>query len=431
MTSLIKETGRLAGQMRCFRKRAAFEVARALGRRQRIVCRRGWRRLASASAARTAGAVASRGTAGAVRRAGLRRRWRSRREHPTIVADDPVGLGDELAPGDADHPPAGPRRALVAAAVVLEGVPGAVGSRHRRSRRSAAARARRSRPGSIGSPSPRSMQLVDLGLGHAPPGGRATGAAPPDALGGRVCSWPRCEQTGAGRRAGAGGCGRSDPSSARQIEDLHDLAWSKARSPARGERRSAGRASVRATVVHGDVVTIVIMSAGVEGGRRGGCRCPSWRRLLRRGTSHRWRPRSAWRRPVQRGSGPVGERGLGAAGQDRGHVPPLAGEELRRDERVDAAVDTEKPARPRCACARRCPKAPVRRNWAREKTAFCGGGQRRHERIGRPGRIDGPYVPVFRPRLRCGAANVWRPPRNGPSNGAERGCRTGPTNAPV
>jgi lipoyl(octanoyl) transferase len=37
MTSLIKETGRAAGQMRCFRKRAAFEVARALGRRQRIV----------------------------------------------------------------------------------------------------------------------------------------------------------------------------------------------------------------------------------------------------------------------------------------------------------------------------------------------------------------------------------------------------------
>ena len=32
MTSLIKETGRLAGQMRCFRKRTAFEIARALGR---------------------------------------------------------------------------------------------------------------------------------------------------------------------------------------------------------------------------------------------------------------------------------------------------------------------------------------------------------------------------------------------------------------
>jgi lipoyl(octanoyl) transferase len=37
MTSLIKETGRLAGQMRCFSKRAAFEVAQALGRRQRLV----------------------------------------------------------------------------------------------------------------------------------------------------------------------------------------------------------------------------------------------------------------------------------------------------------------------------------------------------------------------------------------------------------
>jgi lipoyl(octanoyl) transferase len=37
MTSLIKETGRLAGQMPCFRRRAAFRVAEALGRRQRLV----------------------------------------------------------------------------------------------------------------------------------------------------------------------------------------------------------------------------------------------------------------------------------------------------------------------------------------------------------------------------------------------------------
>jgi len=37
MTSLIKETGRLVGQMKCFRRRAVFEVARALGRRQRLV----------------------------------------------------------------------------------------------------------------------------------------------------------------------------------------------------------------------------------------------------------------------------------------------------------------------------------------------------------------------------------------------------------
>jgi lipoyl(octanoyl) transferase len=37
MTSLIKETGRLAGRMKCFRRRAAFEVAEALGRRQRLV----------------------------------------------------------------------------------------------------------------------------------------------------------------------------------------------------------------------------------------------------------------------------------------------------------------------------------------------------------------------------------------------------------
>jgi len=37
MTSLIKETGRLAGQMKCFRRRAAWHVAQALGRRQRLV----------------------------------------------------------------------------------------------------------------------------------------------------------------------------------------------------------------------------------------------------------------------------------------------------------------------------------------------------------------------------------------------------------
>ena len=39
MTSLIRETGRLAGQMPCFRKRVAYAVAQALGRRQRLVSR--------------------------------------------------------------------------------------------------------------------------------------------------------------------------------------------------------------------------------------------------------------------------------------------------------------------------------------------------------------------------------------------------------
>ena len=37
MTSLIRETRRLPPQMPCFRKRAAYEVARALERRQRLV----------------------------------------------------------------------------------------------------------------------------------------------------------------------------------------------------------------------------------------------------------------------------------------------------------------------------------------------------------------------------------------------------------
>ncbi len=37
MTSLIKETGRLAGGMTCFRRRATFQLAEALDRRQRLV----------------------------------------------------------------------------------------------------------------------------------------------------------------------------------------------------------------------------------------------------------------------------------------------------------------------------------------------------------------------------------------------------------
>jgi lipoyl(octanoyl) transferase len=39
MTSLIKETGGAAGQMKCMRRRLGFEVAQALGRRQRLVSR--------------------------------------------------------------------------------------------------------------------------------------------------------------------------------------------------------------------------------------------------------------------------------------------------------------------------------------------------------------------------------------------------------
>jgi lipoate-protein ligase B len=37
MTSIVKETRRLQGQMRCFRRRAAWRLAEALGRRQRLV----------------------------------------------------------------------------------------------------------------------------------------------------------------------------------------------------------------------------------------------------------------------------------------------------------------------------------------------------------------------------------------------------------
>jgi lipoate-protein ligase B len=37
MTSLLRETGRTPSVMKCFRRRAAYELARALGRRQRLV----------------------------------------------------------------------------------------------------------------------------------------------------------------------------------------------------------------------------------------------------------------------------------------------------------------------------------------------------------------------------------------------------------
>jgi lipoate-protein ligase B len=39
MTSIIKETHRLQGQIACFRRRAAWHLAEALGRRQRLVSR--------------------------------------------------------------------------------------------------------------------------------------------------------------------------------------------------------------------------------------------------------------------------------------------------------------------------------------------------------------------------------------------------------
>jgi lipoyl(octanoyl) transferase len=39
MTSLIRETGRSPSLMKCFRRRAGYEVARSLGRRQRLVSR--------------------------------------------------------------------------------------------------------------------------------------------------------------------------------------------------------------------------------------------------------------------------------------------------------------------------------------------------------------------------------------------------------
>jgi lipoyl(octanoyl) transferase len=49
MTSIVKETGRLSGEMRCFRRRAAWNVAEALDRRQRLVSPRRLQELAPAT----------------------------------------------------------------------------------------------------------------------------------------------------------------------------------------------------------------------------------------------------------------------------------------------------------------------------------------------------------------------------------------------
>jgi lipoyl(octanoyl) transferase len=62
MTSLIRETGRSAGQMPCFRRRVAYEVAQALGRRQRLVSRA---RLEAAMDVAVGGATGASALAGA------------------------------------------------------------------------------------------------------------------------------------------------------------------------------------------------------------------------------------------------------------------------------------------------------------------------------------------------------------------------------
>jgi lipoyl(octanoyl) transferase len=49
MTSIIRETRRLSGEMKCFRRRAAWNVAEALDRRQRLVSRRRLEELAPAA----------------------------------------------------------------------------------------------------------------------------------------------------------------------------------------------------------------------------------------------------------------------------------------------------------------------------------------------------------------------------------------------
>jgi lipoyl(octanoyl) transferase len=54
MTSLVNETETSSGQMKCFRRRAAFALARELGRRQRLVS---LARLEAASGVVVAGAV--------------------------------------------------------------------------------------------------------------------------------------------------------------------------------------------------------------------------------------------------------------------------------------------------------------------------------------------------------------------------------------
>jgi lipoyl(octanoyl) transferase len=107
MTSLIKETARTAGQMRCFRKRAAFEVAQALGRRQRLISPA---RLVSAIAAVPTPAYAPLPP----------RRPGSVGQQVDHDRDDRVRIVPELAPGDPRESPPGPHQSLIPDAVMLE-----------------------------------------------------------------------------------------------------------------------------------------------------------------------------------------------------------------------------------------------------------------------------------------------------------------------
>jgi lipoyl(octanoyl) transferase len=85
MTSMINETDQLAGVIKCFRRRAAFQLAETLGRRQRLVS------MARLEAAVGAGAQAAGLLPAGAGAAGLVRRRRESGGRPTAsVASGPT-----------------------------------------------------------------------------------------------------------------------------------------------------------------------------------------------------------------------------------------------------------------------------------------------------------------------------------------------------
>ena len=121
MTSVIKETHRTAGQLKCFRRRAAWQLAQALGRRQRLVS------LARLEARAGAGAAEAGAGWGAGLGAPAERAPRAAGALPVESRQprpgDAGGLAVDLTPGCAHRPPRGGDHSLVVAAVALECLP--------------------------------------------------------------------------------------------------------------------------------------------------------------------------------------------------------------------------------------------------------------------------------------------------------------------
>ena len=196
MTSLIKETGPTRpctpSVMKCFRRRAAFEVARALGRRQ----------TAGLAVARLETRVAS---------------------SLSSTGRSSCGRSLELSPRDPDDAPSGGDQSLIAAAIGLERlfVPWvcrpSVSTTTRRSRHAKSALI-------AGPPSPGSIQTWTLGVGEAQGAGQGQEGLLELVLGRGAC---RCSgfrgRGGLSWRRGGWRCGRAARGSLFRSRHLDDL----------------------------------------------------------------------------------------------------------------------------------------------------------------------------------------------------------------